>query len=379
MTAANEPFIPIIDEIQTAIALPKCQQCGCMQGTLRKADDFLLTTNPETDDLKRVVKQSLSQMQPVKYECLGCDYCYAGVIENNLGAMYPGFAALGELSCEFKVRDDEAWFPVAGEYFVVDKAGTVAVTTLSSLELAGELARKQPAGLSVAGKTETENIGVDKLVKNVISSSTIRFLVVAGAESQGHQTGATLLALAQNGIDPSGRVIGAPGKKPILRNVTGAEVQAFRQQVQVVDMVGCENLAEIAAKVEELGRQPAAVCTCSSCSPQTIQPLIQLASLPAGQTKVIVTEPPVDFVKLDKTGYFVVIPLPGSKLIQVEYYLYDNSLVRMYEGATARALYLKLVEDGCVSELNHAAYLGKELAKAELSLQIGFKYVQDGA
>lgn len=378
MTTTDEQLVPIISKIQAGIALPKCQQCGCMLGALKKADEFLPTADPKTDQLIQVVKQSLSQMQPVKYECLGCDYCYAGVIENEMGTIYPVFATLGELGCDFKVRE-EAWFPVAGEYFVVDKAAVVAVTTLSSVELAGELAQKKPAGLSVVGKTETENIGLDKIIKNVISSSTIRFLVVAGVESQGHLTGATLLALAQNGIDPSGRVIGAPGKKPVLRNVTYAEVQAFRQQVQMVDMVGCKELAEITAKVEELGRQPVAACGCSECSPQASQHLIQLAQLPVGSAKVIVTEPPVDFVKLDKAGYFVVIPLAGSRLIQVEHYLYDNSLARVYEGATARALYLKLVEDGCVSELNHAAYLGKELAKAELSLRIGFKYVQDGA
>jgi hypothetical protein len=29
--------------------------------------------------------------------------------------------------------------------------------------------------------------------------------------------------------------------------------------------------------------------------------------------------------------------------------------------------------------MNHAAYLVKELAKAELSMGLGFKYVQDGA
>jgi dihydropteroate synthase len=29
--------------------------------------------------------------------------------------------------------------------------------------------------------------------------------------------------------------------------------------------------------------------------------------------------------------------------------------------------------------MNHAAYLVKELAKAELSMELGFKYVQDGA
>ena len=34
---------------------------------------------------------------------------------------------------------------------------------------------------------------------------------------------------------------------------------------------------------------------------------------------------------------------------------------------------------GCwVTGLSHAAYLGKKLVKAELSLQHGFKYVQDG-
>jgi len=32
-----------------------------------------------------------------------------------------------------------------------------------------------------------------------------------------------------------------------------------------------------------------------------------------------------------------------------------------------------------VSQLSHAAYLGKELAIAELSLKYGFTYVQDGA
>jgi tetrahydromethanopterin S-methyltransferase subunit A len=378
MTTDENTLFLTINEIQTAIALPKCQQCGCMQGALKKAAEFLPTVGPETNELVQVVGQSLTKMRQVQYECLGCDYCYVGVIENNLGSIYPGFAAIGELSCDFKVRE-EVWFPVAGEYYVVDKSAAVAVTTLSSVELATELAQMKPTRLSVVGKTETENIGIDKIIKNVISSSSIRFLVVAGTESKGHLTGATLLALAKNGIDQNGRVIGAAGKKPVLRNVTFADVQTFCQQVQVVDMVGCEDIAQITAKIEELGSQPVETCECSACGPQLLQPLIQIAQFPISNTKVIVTEPPVEAVKLDKTGYFVVMPLLDSKLIQVEYYLYDNSLVRVYEGATARALYLKLVEDGCVSELNHAAYLGKELAKAELSLQMGFKYIQDGA
>jgi tetrahydromethanopterin S-methyltransferase subunit A len=54
-------------------------------------------------------------------------------------------------------------------------------------------------------------------------------------------------------------------------------------------------------------------------------------------------------------------------------------LLRVVEGTNARTIYRTLVANGWVSELSHAAYLGKELAKAELSLRHGFKYVQDGA
>ncbi len=94
--------------------------------------------------------------------------------------------------------------------------------------------------------------------------------------------------------------------------------------------------------------------------------------------KVIAAEPSGRVV-LDRAGYFVVVPLEESRVITVEHYAYDNTLLRTIEGANARSLYLTVVENRWVSELSHAAYLGKELAKAELALQYGFKYVQDGA
>ncbi len=82
---------------------------------------------------------------------------------------------------------------------------------------------------------------------------------------------------------------------------------------------------------------------------------------------------------MDKAGYFVIVPLPDKQLIIAEHYAYDDTLLRTIEGKNARAVYMTIVSNGWVSELSHAAYLGKELAKAELSLQHGFKYVQDGA
>lgn len=82
---------------------------------------------------------------------------------------------------------------------------------------------------------------------------------------------------------------------------------------------------------------------------------------------------------MDRAGYFVIVPLAERGLIHVEHYAYDNTLLRNIEGADARALYLTIINQQWVSELSHAAYLGKELAKAELALKHGLAYVQDGA
>jgi dihydropteroate synthase-like protein len=47
------------------------------------------------------------------------------------------------------------------------------------------------------------------------------------------------------------------------------------------------------------------------------------------------------------------------------------------KGETAEAVYAKIVEMGLVTRLDHAAYLGSELAKAEVALKTGKEYIQD--
>lgn len=63
----------------------------------------------------------------------------------------------------------------------------------------------------------------------------------------------------------------------------------------------------------------------------------------------------------------------------VEHYSYKEKLTRIIEGRDARSIYLTLIRNGCVSELDHAAYLGKELARAQWSMEHGRDFVQDGA
>ena len=82
---------------------------------------------------------------------------------------------------------------------------------------------------------------------------------------------------------------------------------------------------------------------------------------------------------MDNAGYFVILPLADRQAINVEHYAYDDTLLHVSEGPTARALYQTIIAQQWVSELSHAAYLGKELAKAELALRHGLRYVQDGA
>ena len=359
-------------EMEAGLPLTKCQKCGCMRETLNTVTAAL----PNIDavvavELARRQKEWSELMQSIQYDCLGCDPCYAGAAQNALVAAFPLAATAAPLSCDFQVGSAH-WPPVIGEYFVLDQAAPVAVSTLASVALAEQLAQRKPSGLAIVGKTETESIGLDKVIKNVITNAAIRFLIVAGHESEGHRSGQTFMALAANGVDAQGRVVGSPGKRPFLRNVSLDEINAFRQQVQVIDLIGCENLDEIVERIEALARSSAPACTCGTCT-DLAAPLVISTVTPITATDS------ADAGVMDKAGYFVIVPLADRQTINVEHYAYDDTLLHVIEGQNSRALYQTIIANQWVSELSHAAYLGKELAKAELALQHGFKYVQDGA
>ncbi|MCS6846722.1 MAG: DUF4346 domain-containing protein [Anaerolineae bacterium] len=356
-------------EIEAGMALAKCRKCGCMADTLHELARFAVAIGAsQAHQLADTISAARETMRPTQYACLGCDHCYPAVARNILTQAFPEVEAFRASECELRL-ESAGWPPVAGEYFVLDRNGSVAVTTLASVDLASELARRKPDGLAIVGKTETENIGLDKIIKNVVSSASIRYLIVAGKEPRGHLAGDALLALAANGTDEQGRVKGARGKRPVLRNVSADEVKAFRDQLQVLDMVGCESADAIVQRVEELSRSKPAACRCAYCTVVESGAPVQVVRATRASGAV----------KLDKAGYFVIVPLPDRGLISVEHYAYDNTLLRVIEGSDAKALYLTIVQNGWVTELSHAAYLGRELTKAELSLVNGERYIQDGA
>lgn len=371
--ADTNPMDKIQSELREGMELPKCRKCGCMKESLESLQTSLSSLpTAASSDLLANIEHWLEQMEPIKYACLGCDYCFPAVAMNMFHTAFPEVGQFPALSCAFEVSKHH-WPSVAGEYYAFcdGPACPVAVSTLASVELAERLARVRPKELCIVGKTETENIGIDKVIKNTVTNPTIRFLLLAGEDPKGHQSGRTLLALWERGVDENMKVVGSPGRRPILRNVTREEVEAFRKQVQVVDMIGCEDEKRIVEELKELPQRLDLSCSCEETGEIT-RP-VRLSEVP-----IIQAEQPAK-VEMDKTGYFVILPQPEKQLIVVEHYSYDNALQRVIEGKDARSIYWTIIENGWVTQLSHAAYLGKELAKAELSIKRGFKYVQDGA
>ena len=260
--------------------------------------------------------------------------------------------------------------PALGEYHILalDEMHPVAVSTLGDCELPDILAAKKPAGMCVVGKTETENIGIEKIIQNTLAAPTIRYLLLCGEDSQGHFSGQTMLSLFENGVNERMRVVGSKGKRPILANTTSQAVASFTDQVEIVDMIGCTDADAIVRKIEELAVQ--------------VPRQRQLADTVADVLEIkVITAKSKDpqKVKLDRAGYFVIVPKAELGIILVEHYNYANQLLRVIQGDNARDIYWTIIENNWVGEMSHAAYLGKELVAAQLSMQLGFKYIQDKA
>ena len=190
--AEKNPFKKIQAEIQEGMRLAKCKKCGCMKETMENLRVF--PSLPE--DLLNNIEHWLKQMEPIKYACLGCDYCFPAVARNIFIQTFPEVEQFQSSICAFEIRE-KTWPPVVGEYFAFCNGSNcpVAVSTLASVELAETLAKVKPKGLCIVGKTETENIGIDKVIKNIITNKTIRFLLLVGSDPKGHQSGKTFLSL----------------------------------------------------------------------------------------------------------------------------------------------------------------------------------------
>ena len=141
----------------------------------------------------------------------------------------------------------EGWPVVNGDYIVGDPESPVAATTLGSHNEDVVAA----AGTALAGPCKTENLGVEKMVANLISNPNIRFLILCGSEVQGHITGQSIEALHANGVDEKRKIAGATGAIPFIENIPDEGIERFQQQLEIVSMIDIEDAGQIQAKVKE--------------------------------------------------------------------------------------------------------------------------------
>lgn len=93
------------------------------------------------------------------------------------------------------------------------------------------------SGAALAGTLQTENVGLEKVICNLVANPNIRFLVVCGPETPGHLVGDAILALKANGVDEEKRIIGAKAPTPYLFNLPREFIKRFRDQITVIDLV----------------------------------------------------------------------------------------------------------------------------------------------
>jgi len=140
------------------------------------------------------------------------------------------------------------WPIVKGDYISGDANSPVAVVTMGShLDEKGIC----DAGAALCGSCKTENLGLEKVIANVISNPNIRFILFCGTEVKGHLSGQTFGALHKNGVK-DGRVVGAEGAIPFIENLKDDAIKRFQQQVEIVNIMESEDLGAIKAKINEL-------------------------------------------------------------------------------------------------------------------------------
>ena len=147
------------------------------------------------------------------------------------------------------------WPKVKGDFISGDANSPVAIVTMGShLDEKGLC----DAGAALCGSCKTENLGLEKVIANIIANPNIRFMLCCGTEVKGHLAGQTMIALHKGGVK-EGRVVGAEGAIPFIENLTDAHIKRFQEQVECVNIMESEDLGAIKAKMNELkGRDPGA-------------------------------------------------------------------------------------------------------------------------
>lgn len=128
----------------------------------------------------------------------------------------------------------KALIPIKHEYYIGNGKCT-AICTLSSIGLLENISKSVAImnRILIVGRLLSENKGIETIVQFIVDHPELHNMIICGKEVKGHQAGQALLSLYNNGVNNSGRIIGAKGPYPILRS-SRKDIEVFRKQIHKI-------------------------------------------------------------------------------------------------------------------------------------------------
>jgi len=146
-----------------------------------------------------------------------------------------------------KAKPPDGYPPEQGRYVRGNDYSPVAVCVILDtfdFSMPSELNELVMAGIdsgaALSGMLQTENIGLEKMVCNVVANPNIRYIVLCGRESPGHLPGESLLALKENGVTDTKQIIGSAAPTPYLHNIPLELIERFRNQIVSIVSLLCQ-------------------------------------------------------------------------------------------------------------------------------------------
>ena len=211
---------------EVKIDLEKCSGCGiCVDVCPMAVFELLEHENKKTS---KVVAED---------QCFACRACEVKCPEQAIKII--GYEIL-------KVNPPSEYPPETGRYLRGNDYSSVAVVAILDtydFKIPPELIKLVEAavesGAALAGTLQTENIGLEKVIVNVVANPNIRYLVLCWRESQGHLTADALLNLVKNGVadDKRRTILGAKAPAPYLPNIPLEAIERFRKQIAIVNLI----------------------------------------------------------------------------------------------------------------------------------------------
>lgn len=282
--------------------------------------------------------------------------------------MFYNISSVKDFFKNLNFNTKQKWPVVSGNYKVVNATHPIAVCTLTSTNLIQPISQWE--NIAIVGNLYTPNLGIEKIIKNIVSNPNIRVLVLCGKDSPIFKAGQAIQCLFKHGITSEKRIRNAQGHFPVLQNLSIEKIDQFLKQVELID--NRENI-----EVDLLHKKISKIDLKNNIEVKNV--LLKAEQTDMEEETFIELKPggkriPLDY---DEKGFFVITTDLDRKEITVKHYFKDNRSGYIIKGNSPESILLAILEKKLVSQMSHAGYLGAELNKAKIAMKFNLEYIQD--